>query len=354
MVQTSLVKALDPQAAHEEAKGEIRQALLRVLEAGPQAATGEVEALEAGLGRWLGLAQVRTVAGGTEALDLALRACGVGPGDGVVVDAFCEAPIPAALARLGARALRVDVEADTLTMDPGALKARLADTTQPKPRAVIVTHRAGHPAAMPAVMAVARAHDGLPVIEDCAQALGGAWESRRLGAFGDLATYCFGPGRSLAALGRAGAVATTDPALGDRLARLRDAVLDCGLDEVQAAVLRAQLRGLDGAILRRQSIALRYDSALVARGIRVPVERLDATHSYTRYLIRVANPDPLRAALANLGLEPEALHPLPQADDPALPVAVAAARTAIALPVYAQLPADHQKLVLATIAATLG
>ncbi|GEO81611.1 DegT/DnrJ/EryC1/StrS family aminotransferase [Pararhodospirillum oryzae] len=351
------VKLADRLAALNENKGEVRQAIARVLEAPALVLGPEVDAFEAAFARWLGVNTAVGVASGTDALALALRAAGVEPGARVVVDALAGPAPLAALVRIGAIPVRVDVEPETLTLAPQALKALLAggERSQAMPRAVLATHRDGHPADLAALGALCAGH-GLALVEDCTDAVGAALDGRRVGCTGLTAAFCFGPERSLGALGRAGLVTSTSPEIEASLRHMRDQVFDCPLDALQAAVLRAQLRSVDGAILRRQSIALRYDTALAPLGIIVPTERSNATHAYCRYVIRVSQPQAARAALTALGLGAEACAPFGDADlsDANAPVARQAVAQAVALPVYPQLPADHQRAVITALATALG
>ncbi|WP_041793614.1 DegT/DnrJ/EryC1/StrS family aminotransferase [Pararhodospirillum photometricum] len=349
MSQNLCVKLSDRLASLNECKGDVRQAMTRVLESGLTVLGPEVDAFEGAFARWLGVGAAVGVSSGTDAVMVALQVAGVRSGDRVVVDALASGASLVALTRLGAQPVRADVERATLTLAPAALEDILARESV---QAVLVTHRDGHPADLPALKALCDAHR-VALVEDCTEALGAAQGGRRVGCVGVSAAFCFGPERTLAALGRAGLVTCAQAEGGGALRTVRDTLLDCPMDSLQAAVLRAQLRGVDGAILRRQSIALRYDTALGPLGVVIPTERSSATHAYCRYVIRVADPQPVRAALAALGLGEEALWPFGTVADPLMPVAAQAVQQGIAVPVYPQLPAEHQRAVIAAIASAV-
>ena len=219
----------------------------------------------------------------------------------------------AAIEMAGATPLLIDIDPVHYTMDPAALQQVLE---QPPPglppiRAVLPVHLYGQPADLDRIVPLCRAH-GVALIEDCAQAHGARLHGRRVGTFGDAATFSFYPTKNLGALGDGGAVATSDPALAERIAALRqygwhkhyisdEIGVNSRLDEVQAAILRVKLADLDRQNARRAEIAAAYTAALHGGPLHPPSQRDDATHVYHLYVTRSAQRDRFQAALKDAG-----------------------------------------------------
>ncbi|MCF8480233.1 MAG: DegT/DnrJ/EryC1/StrS family aminotransferase [Rhodospirillum sp.] len=338
--------------------------MVRSTEVEPSRIHGEVSLLEQTFTRWLGVGHALALSSGVTAVELALRVLGLGNGDRVLVDAFADAGVDAALARLGIRAIPVDVEEGQPLMDPSALARVLGSDRGAGARAVLVSHRTGHPAKLPALEAAAQVH-GLPVIEDASEAVGAALMGRRCGGIGRIGVFCLGPDRTFSALGPAGLLVTDDPAL-DARARDLAATLALSMDGLRAGVARLRMRGLEGGILRRQSVALRYDMAMAPLGIRVPRELSEATHVYDQYLARVpvifgAAGAAARDRLVALGMEDRVLRPLALRNmgeegdaETDLPNALTWCRDALSLPVYAQIPGSLQSAVIAALTEVLS
>ncbi|WP_413207538.1 DegT/DnrJ/EryC1/StrS family aminotransferase [Rhodospirillum sp. A1_3_36] len=335
--------------------------MVRSTEVEPARIHGELNLLEQTFTRWLGVGYALALSGGVTALELSLRVLGLGAGDAVLVDAFADATIDAALFRLGIRAIPVDVESRHPLMDPVALERVLASSRGLGAGAVLVSHRTGHSADLPGLAAVARSH-GLPMIEDASEAVGAALNGRRCGSAGKMGLFCLGADRTFSALGPAGILVTNDPLLDSRARDLAKA-LDLPMDGVRAAVARLRMRGLEGGILRRQSVALRYDAALVPLGVLIPQERIEATHVYDQYVIRIplalGGGSAARNRLAALGLEERAFRPFvlraldgDRTVETDLPNALAWSQEAISLPVYAQIPVSLQAQVIAALAGS--
>ncbi len=337
---------LDLRAEYQSLKHEIDAAVMRTLDSGWYILGREVAAFEAEFATYLagdqpaatdegrgGQSQIQTpnaklecvgVNSGTDALQLALWACQVGPGDEVITVAHTAVATAAAIRLTGATPIFVDVDPITFTMDPTALEAAITQHT----KAVIPVHLYGHPADMTSILELAYAR-GLRVIEDCAQAHGARYHGQPVGALGDLACFSFYPTKNLGALGDGGAVVGRDPALVDRVRRLREygwtpqaryisqeEGMNSRLDELQAAILRVKLRYLDQWNARRRSIAARYSSRLPV-SITRPVERPHCTHVYHLYVARIADRDGFRQRMQAGGVGTAIHYPAPIHQQPA-------------------------------------
>ncbi|CAN5520546.1 DegT/DnrJ/EryC1/StrS family aminotransferase [soil metagenome] len=254
-----------------EVMAEVEGAIARVLASGWFVMGPEHNAFEAELAAYVGVPHAVGLGNGTDALELALAALGVGEGDRVVTVANAGAYSTVAMRLLGAVPLFADVDPATLQMTPATFEAALAGAVA-APRAVVVTHLYGAMADVTGIVDIARRH-GIAVLEDCAQALGASSGDRRAGTFGDIATTSFYPTKNLGALGDGGAVYTADADLADSVRRMRQygwdskyhIAFDHGrnsrLDELQAAILRVKLPLLDGYNERRRHIHRQYEAA---------------------------------------------------------------------------------------------
>src|SRR5579864_475491 len=238
----------NPGAAYFAQRAEIDVAVARVLAGGRYILGPEVAAFEADFAAYLGVEHAVGVGSGTDALEMALRACEIGPGQAVIAPSHTAVATVAAIERAGARPALVDVDPVSMTIDAarveGVLK-RGRDFVGARLAAIIPVHLYGHPADMTALLAVAGRH-GLRLIEDCAQSHGARLSGQLTGTFGDLATFSFYPTKNLGAFGDGGLVATSDSALADRLTGLREygwqrrnvsafPGINSRLDELQAA-----------------------------------------------------------------------------------------------------------------------
>jgi dTDP-4-amino-4,6-dideoxygalactose transaminase len=363
------IPPVDLRAGYQAHKAEIDAAVQRVLESGHYILGREVEAFEAEFAAYVGVRYAIGVANGTDALELALRAAGVGPGDLVFTVSHTAVATVAAIERSGAMPVLVDIEPDTFTMDPHALERALATVRGGRPAAVVPVHLYGHPADMTAITAIARRH-GLVVIEDGAQAHGAVWRERRVGAWGHLGAFSFYPTKNLGALGDGGAVVTDDPALAERVRLLRQygwrqryisevPGVNSRLDELQAAVLRVKLRHLDAANARRRAVAGLYTRLLADLDLVLPIARPEAEHVYHQYVVRTPCREALQAWLAADGIGtlihyPEAVHQqpaysgrLPLADG--LHCSEQAAAQVLSLPMYPELSDDQVHHIATTV-----
>ena len=353
------VPVLDLAAQHRELKTEIDEAIARVMASSAFIGGAEVGSFELEMANYLGVAHAVGVANGTDALELALQACGIATGDAVVTTPFTFAAPLEAIIRAGARPVFADIRADDFTIDADALEPIFAEH---RPKAIIPVHLFGYAADLDRILLLARAY-GVTVIEDAAQAHGACYtvggQRRRVGSAGDIACFSFYPTKNLGALGDAGAVVTNREELAQRvrlLANHGDAakyshVIAGGrnsrLDALQAAVLRLKLVHLDAANAARRAVAGRYAGLLHDSPLLLPHERDGTEPVYHQYVIRVARRDQVRAALKARGVAtalhyPLALHQQPafrhfDFGAPAFPVAEQCAAEVLSLPMYPQL-----------------
>jgi dTDP-4-amino-4,6-dideoxygalactose transaminase len=299
-------------------------AIARALDSGWYILGPEVEAFEKEFAAWLGAGHAVGVANGTDAVELALRGLGIGPGDAVYTVSHTAVATVAAIERAGAVPVLLDVDAATYTLDPSEFADAIRADARPggaRPRAVIAVHLYGHPAAMPEIMGIAR-DAGLLVVEDCAQAHGARLGDRLVGTFGDAASFSFYPTKNLGALGDGGMVVAGDPAVAARVRMLRqygwrdryvsaEPGVNSRLDEIQAAVLRVGLRHLDEGNERRRAIAARYDAGLAGISVGLPVASPGVRHVYHQYVVRSPGRDSLAAYLRAQSIATGIHYPVP-------------------------------------------
>ncbi|MBI3959609.1 MAG: DegT/DnrJ/EryC1/StrS family aminotransferase [Chloroflexi bacterium] len=359
-----MIPVVDLRAEYVAVKAEIDGALQRVLESGWYILGQEVAAFEAEFAAWCGVFQAVGVGNGTDALHIALRACGVGAGDEVITVAHTAVATAAAIVLSGATPVFVDIDPTTYTLDP----AQLAAAITPRTKAVVPVHLYGHPADLDGIFPIAR-DAGLRVIEDCAQAHGAEWQGQRAGSFGDLACFSFYPTKNLGALGDGGAVVSNDPALLERVRLLREygwppqnryvseiEGVNSRLDEMQAAILRVKLAHLDGWNAHRRALAAVYAAGLPDSVIK-PVEQPGCRHVYHLYVIRSAERDSLREKLRAVGVATGIHYPLPIHRQTAyrhlspvtLPVTEQAAGEILSLPMHSTLTVEQIEQVCAAI-----
>jgi dTDP-3-amino-3,4,6-trideoxy-alpha-D-glucose transaminase len=363
------VKFVDFGAAHEELAGELEEAVVRVARSGRFLLGPELEAFEDRFAAYCGTRHCVGVGSGLAAIELALRAAGVGQGDEVIVPAYTWVATWLGVTAAGATPVGVDVERSTYNLDPGAVEAAIG----PRTAAILPVHLRGQPAAMGQIVAIARAHD-LLVVEDAAQAHGARCGERRVGGLGDLAAFSFYPSKNLGALGDGGAVTTDDAALAERLRLLRNygmrdryaieaAGTNSRLAEVQAAVLRVKLPRLDAWNTRRAELARAYDRAF-AGSEAIAVAGVPAGSEPVHHLYVIGHPDreACAAALAEGGIQTLVHYPvLPHLSGAyegfwsrgSFPVAEALADAALSLPLYPQLEFDTATAVADAVLNTV-
>ncbi len=361
-----MIPQANPGAGYRALKGEIDDAVARALSSGWYILGSELRAFEAEFASWLGVPSVVGCGNGTDAIALALRGLGIGPGSTVITVSHTAVASVAAIEMAGATPLLVDIDPLFYTLDPDALAEVLVHPPPGLPpiRAVIAVHLYGQPADLDRIVPLCREH-GLALIEDCAQAHGARLHGQRVGTFGDAATFSFYPTKNLGALGDGGAVAVQDPDLAARIAALRqygwrqhyvssDVGVNSRLDEVQAAILSVKLRHLDAQNERRRTIAAAYTEAL-APSVAAPAIRPDADHVFHLYVTRSSDRDSLQADLRGLGIGTGIHYPVPVHLQPAYknrvrvwdgcPRTEQAAAEILSLPLYPDLTDDQVQTV---------
>ena len=357
----SVIPQTDPRAGYLAQRTAIDAAIARVLDSGVYILGREVEVFEAAFADFVGVAHAIGVASGTDAIEIALRACGIGSGDLVFSVSHTAVATIAAIERAGATPVLVDVEPGTYTMAPRELLRVLRSPPPGRPAAVLPVHIYGQPAELSALTEIARI-SGLRLIEDCAQSHGAFYRGRAAGSFGDIACFSFYPTKNLGALGDGGMVVTNDPVLAAALREVREhgwreryvsarTGINSRLDPIQAAILGVKLRSLETDNASRQAAADRYDSGLTGLPLALPARRPATTHVFHQYVIRLAERDGLREALQAAGIGSGIHYPVPVHQQPSyrgrlacgpsgLGVTERAAPQILSLPIYPQI-SDH-------------
>ena len=316
------IPVANPQAQFAAREGAIRDAINRVLTRGRYILGEEVARFEEEFASFLGAGFCIGVASGTDALILALKACGIGPGDEVVTVSHSAVATVAAIELVGASPVLADIEPKTRCLNPDALPNLISEKT----RAVLPVHIYGQPAAMDEILSFARRYN-LKVIEDCAQAHGADIDGRKVGAWGDAAAFSFYPTKNLGALGDGGAVITSSPAIAAHVRELREygwreryvssfPGMNSRLDEIQAAVLREKLRSLSQDNDRRRGIARIFNKSLRDTDIAGPSLIPGITHAMHLYVIECEHRESLQDNLQKAGIGtalhyPSAIHQQP-------------------------------------------
>lgn len=333
----------------------------RVIDSGWYVLGENVASFEREFAAYCGADAAIGVGNGTDALELALRALGVGAGDKVVTVANAGMYTTSAVRAIGAKPLFVDIDPGSLCIDVDRLDAVFAA----KPAAIVVTHLYGRLADIERVVALASNH-GVPVVEDCAQAHGAVRGGRWAGSFGDIGCFSFYPTKNLGALGDGGAIVTSRADLADRLRRLRQygwaskyvAETSGGrnsrLDELQAAFLRVKLRRLDEWNATRRSIANRYADGITHDRISVPA-RMEADSVAHLYVVRTDDRASLKEHLGRAGVTSDVHYPLPDHRQPcmggdfaslSLPQTERACADVLTLPCFPEMTSEEVERVI--------
>jgi dTDP-4-amino-4,6-dideoxygalactose transaminase len=355
-----------PLAQYRAHRASIQDAITRVLESGSYILGEEVESFERAFAEYCGVTHAVGVGSGTDALILALKALGIGPGDEVITVSHTAVATVAAVLACGATPVLVDVDPVYYTIDPARIDAAIT----PRSTAIVAVHIYGQPAEMDAIAAIGRRR-GLHIVEDCAQAAGARYRGRPVGGFGDVGCFSFYPTKNLGAIGDGGMVTTTDAALAERVRRLRqygwddarkthEVGVNSRLDPLQAALLAAKLPHLDADNARRAAIARRYGKALADLPLTLPATRAADGHAYHLYVVRSEKRERLKAHLIADRIGCAVHYPVPVhcqhgyaekviVPKNGLPVTVDLADQILSLPIYPELSDAEIDQVIAAI-----
>lgn len=370
---TSLnIPLLDLRPQFAQIRDEVMQAIARVAESQRFILGREVERFEQQAAEYCDVRYAVGCASGTDALFLALKAAGVGPGDEVLTVPYSFFATASEIHRVGAKIVFVDVDRRTFNIDVNQIEDALRK--RPGIRAVIPVHLFGGCADMQPILGAAMER-GIPVIEDAAQAIGSEYRGKRAGGIGTAATFSFFPSKNLGAYGDGGLVTTNDEQIARRIRSLRvhgsetkyvhdEVGINSRLDEIQAAVLGVKLKYLDGWSRRRQENAALYRRLLAESGapVTLPVQtEYQTRHIYNQFVITGARRDDLRAFLREHGVGTEVYYPIPlhmqrcfaylghrEGD---FPVSEALARESLALPIHPDVSRDDIAAVVELIAS---
>ena len=364
------VPFVDLNAQYTTLAPEVAAAIQRTLERSDYILGEDVGLFEEEFARYIGARHAVGVGSGLAALELALRAYGIGPGDEVITAANTFIATVLSILAVGAKPLLVDAHPTTYNLDPAALAAAIT----PRARAILPVHLYGQPADLEPILAIAKQHN-LLVIEDAAQAHGATYAGRRAGSWGHAAAFSFYPAKNLGALGDAGMVVTSDAAIAEKVRQLRNygqrvkyehvvAGTNSRLDTIQAAVLRVKLRHLDQWNAARRAHAAGYGSALADLPIELPVTLPKAEHVYHLYVVQVDNRDvvqeKLRAQEVSTGIHyPIPIH-LQQACTPLgyrrgdFPVTERAASRVLSLPMYPEMTQAQRRHVTSALSQAVS
>jgi dTDP-4-amino-4,6-dideoxygalactose transaminase len=348
-----MIPAFDLSRQYQAIRPEIDAAIAAVLAKGSFILGEHVAAFEQEFAAYCGAEFAVGVGSGTEALHLALLALGIGPGDEVITTPHTAVATVAAIDLAGARPVLVDVEPETMTLDPALVEAHITRST----KAILPVHLYGHPARLAELRQLADRRR-VTLIEDCAQAHGARYQGKGVGTVGEIGCFSFYPTKNLGAYGDGGAIITSNASLAKRLRLLREygwqeryvsairGGTNSRLDELQAAILRVKLRHLPEWTEARRERAASYHQLLAGAGVVVPNETAGAYHVYHLYVIRSQRRDALRAYLKDAGIGTGIHYPVPVhmqpgydplARDARLPVSEQLAGEILSLPMFPEL-----------------
>lgn len=365
---------LDLKAQFAGIREEIIDAVVRVLDSQHFILGPEVEAFEKEVADYVCTRFAVGCASGSDALLLALMALDIQPGDEVITTPFTFGATAGSIARLGARPVFVDIDAETFNIDERQIEAAVTAKT----KAIMPVHLFGLSAQMDAIVNLGKEH-GLAVVEDAAQAIGSRWKEQPIGSLGTFGCFSFFPSKNLGCAGDGGMVTTNDPELAQRLRILRvhgtkkkysyDLIgMNSRLDALQAAILRVKLPHLSDWAEVRRSNAMRYEELFAEYGLtdilKLPVTPETSVHVFNQYSIRVPRRDELQRYLREQGIPTEIYYPSPLHLQPAFsylgyragdfPQAEKACAEVLALPIFPELTAEQQQAVAATISEFYG
>ena len=358
------IPMVDLQIQYQQLKAEIDRAIAGVLDTsyfilGPQG-----QAFEAEAAAYLGVKHAIGVSSGTDALHLALRAAGIGPGDEVITSPFTFIATAEAIAYVGATPVFVDIDPHTFNLDPKLV----AGAVTPRTRAILPVHLFGQPADLAPLQDLCAAH-ALVLIEDCAQSFGATYAGRQTGSWGALGCFSFFPSKNLGCYGDGGMIVTDDDQLAEQVRMLRnhgskvryhhDIIgYNSRLDELQAAILRVKLQHIDRFNQLRRANAHYYSTRLAAAGVTPPVEDGKGVHVYHQYTVLTDRREASQQALTQAGCASAIYYPIPLHRQEvfaaacaglSLPVSEQTAARVLSLPIYPELTEMQMDRVVTAI-----
>lgn len=364
------VPILDLKAQYASIKEEIQAAIHSVLENQHFILGPEVKALEKEIAEYCGAKYAVGVASGTDALILGLKACGIGPGDEVIVPSFSFIATADAVSLLGATPIFADIQADTYNIDPASVERLIT----PKTKAIVPVHLYGQAADMDPLLSLARTHN-LKIVEDTAQAIGATYKGRRVAGIGDAGCISFFPSKNLGGYGDGGMVVTNSEEIYRHLVSLRahgsikkyfseEQGWNSRLDELQAGILRVKLRYLDQWSNGRRKVADKYDELLAGLSeVITPARNGFGDHVFHQYTVRVPYRDSVQKQLATLGVTTMIYYPTPMHLQPIyaslgyregdLPITEAACQQVFSLPMFPELQPEQIEYVVESLRQVL-
>ena len=360
-----MIPLVDLRAQYLDIKADIDAAIARVFESGQFVLGDEVAGFEREFAAYSGASEGIAVNTGTSALHLALLAAGVRAGDEVITTPFTFVATVAAIGYIGAKAVFVDIDPRTFTIDPAQIEQAITSRT----KAIVPVHLYGQPADMDPILAIARRH-GLVVIEDACQAHGAAYKGRPVGSLGHAAAFSFYPGKNLGAYGEGGMVVSSSESFAREVRMLRDwgaekkyhhvlKGFNYRMEGLQGAMLRVKLQHLERWTEARRAHARDYAQLLVDAGVGVPVEAEYARRVFHVYAVRTADRQSLQRTLQANGVATGIHYPIPVHLQPAysdlgykagqFPESERAANQVLSLPMYPELSRTKLEMVAAAI-----
>lgn len=355
-------------------KNEMDEGIKSVLEKGVFILGENVEKLEAEIADYCQAKYAVGVASGSDALELSVRALGIGEGDEVITTPFTFIATAESIWANRAKPIFVDIELDTYNIDPSLIEERITKKT----KAILVVHLYGHPCDMDAILKIAEKYN-IKIIEDCAQAIGAEFNSKKVGGLGDIGCFSFFPSKNLAGYGDGGMIVTNDREIADKIKMLRvhgstdkyrhdSEGRNSRLDELQAAILRVKLKYLDRWIDSRRHNAQRYNELFQNAGLDSklirPIERRGYKHAYNVYSIRAGEREELRNFLNKQQVSTAIYYPLPlhlqkvysflEHKNGDFPNSEKAAKEVLALPIFPELTVEEIEFVVGSFSAFLG
>ena len=359
------IPLIDLNAQYLEIKEEINSAIVGVLESSTFVGGDKVSEFEQEFANYIGTKFCIGCGNGSDALELALQSMDIGSGDEVIVPAFTWIATASAVVNIGAIPVFVDVLSDEFTIDPTLIESKITSKT----KAIIPVHLFGLPARMPEIMKIAEKH-GLLVVEDCAQAHGAAIQKKKVGTFGNVASFSFYPVKNLGAYGDAGVVMTDDEDIANRVRMIgnygqfekhdhRIHGRNSRLDSLQAAILSVKLKYLERWIESKQRIANQYRAALPKQSRqKIPP---GYRHVFHIYAVLSENRNRVRSILNENGIGCEIHYPKPVPCVPAFgmavsdyPIADFISSCELSLPIYAELKVEDVDLIIKNLLACIS